>query len=100
PVCCGPVGGHAASAGPPSGHPLLASLGMEPFDPRFTGTLIHLATRSRSAAIKQLLLAGDIVVGVGNIYASEALFRAGIDPRTPASRLGPLQCERLAVAVR
>lgn len=81
-------------------HPLLARLGVEPFDPRFDGQWLHRHTRTRSAAIKQVLLAGDIVVGVGNIYASESLFRAGIHPATPAARLGPVRCERLAVAVR
>jgi formamidopyrimidine-DNA glycosylase len=68
--------------------------------PRFNGALLHRYSRNRAAAIKQVLLAGNIVVGVGNIYASEALFRAGIDPRTAAHRLGPARCERLAAAVR
>lgn len=81
-------------------HVLLAHLGLEPFDPRFTGALLYAATRSRAAPIKQVLLAGDIVVGVGNIYASESLFRAGINPKLPARRLGPARCERLAQAVR
>ncbi|MBA3625512.1 MAG: formamidopyrimidine-DNA glycosylase, partial [Methylibium sp.] len=55
--------------------------------------------RGRKVAIKTALLAGDIVVGVGNIYASEALFLAGIDPRTRSSRLGAARCERLATAI-
>jgi formamidopyrimidine-DNA glycosylase len=63
---------HRAEEGPVARHPLLAGLGIEPFDPRFDGALLHRETRRRSAAIKQVLLAGDIVVGVGNIYASEA----------------------------
>jgi formamidopyrimidine-DNA glycosylase len=46
------------------------------------------------------LLAGDIVVGVGNIYASESLFKAGINPRTSAHRIGLVRYERLAVAIR
>jgi formamidopyrimidine-DNA glycosylase len=91
---------HPSSAGPASGHPLLASLGMEPFDPRFGGGVLHAGTRGRTASIKQVLLAGHIVVGVGNIYASEALFRAGINPRLPARRLGPARCDRLALAVQ
>jgi formamidopyrimidine-DNA glycosylase len=91
---------HRADAGPVEAHPLLAGLGLEPFDARFAGALLHRQTRPRSAAIKQVLLAGDIVVGVGNIYASEALFRAGIDPRTPAQRLSRPRCDRLAAAVR
>lgn len=79
---------------------LLAGLGVEPLEPGFDGALLHARLRGRTLAIKQALLAGDIVVGVGNIYASEALFRAGIDPRTPGSRIGPARCERLAAAIR
>jgi formamidopyrimidine-DNA glycosylase len=79
---------------------LLAKLGVEPFDPRFDGALLHRQTRARRGPIKQALLAGDIVVGVGNIYASESLFEAGIDPRTSAARLSPRRYERLAQAVR
>jgi formamidopyrimidine-DNA glycosylase len=82
------------------GHPLLRGLGIEPFDPHFDGAWLHRHTRGRTAAIKTVLLAGDIVVGVGNIYASESLFRAGIRPTTPAGRLGPARCDRLALAVR
>jgi len=82
------------------GHPLLRGLGIEPFDPHFDGGWLHRHTRGRSAAIKTVLLAGNIVVGVGNIYASESLFRAGIRPTTPAGRLGPARCDRLATAVR
>jgi len=81
-------------------HPLLRRLGIEPFDPRFDGAWLHRLTRGRSVAIKQALLAGDIVVGVGNIYCSESLFRAGIRPTTPAGRLSLARCEKLAVAVR
>src|SRR5690606_13528497 len=54
----------------------------------------------RAISIKQLLLSGTIVVGVGNIYSSESLFRAGIRPSTPARRLGRERCERLVVAIR
>jgi formamidopyrimidine-DNA glycosylase len=91
---------HANADGPVDAHPLLAGLGVEPFDPRFGGAWLYRATRARSAPIKQVLLAGDIVVGVGNIYASESLFRARINPKLPARRLGPGRCERLAVAIR
>ena len=79
---------------------LLAGLGIEPFDAGFTGAWLRERLRGRRVAIKPALLAGDAVVGVGNIYASEALFLAGIDPRTPAGRVGPLRSERLATAVR
>jgi formamidopyrimidine-DNA glycosylase len=91
---------HARARGDVARHPLLVHLGLEPFDPRFDGAFLHAALRGRRVAIKQALLAGDVVVGVGNIYASESLFRAGIDPRTPASRLSRARCERLAEAVR
>jgi len=91
---------HAASEGDVGRHPLLASLGAEPLDPGFDGERLYAATRGRSAPIKQVLLAGDAVVGVGNIYASESLFAAGIDPRVPAQRLGRERCARLAAAIR
>jgi formamidopyrimidine-DNA glycosylase len=91
---------HPASRGPVDSHPLLAQLGIEPFDPLFGGEWLQRGLRGRAAAIKQALLAGDVVVGVGNIYASESLFRAGIDPRVPAGRLGRVRCERLAEAIR
>lgn len=91
---------HPNAQGDAQHHPLLAHLGIEPFDPRFSGELLYAQTRSRAAPIKQVLLAGDIVVGVGNIYASESLFRAGINPKLPARRLGRDRCARLAAAVR
>ncbi|WP_042883969.1 bifunctional DNA-formamidopyrimidine glycosylase/DNA-(apurinic or apyrimidinic site) lyase [Cupriavidus necator] len=81
-------------------HPLLRTLGIEPFDAAFDGAWLHRHTRGRSAAIKTVLLAGGIVVGVGNIYASESLFHAGIRPTTPAGRLSRARCDRLAQAVR
>jgi formamidopyrimidine-DNA glycosylase len=62
--------------------------------------LLHKATRNRSAPIKQVLLSGDIVVGVGNIYACESLFRAGISPKTPAGRISRARYEKLAAAIR
>ena len=81
-------------------HALLRSLGPEPLSADFDGAALHRALRGRHAAIKPLLLSQQIVAGVGNIYACEALFHAGIDPRTPASHLRPADCERLATAVR
>jgi formamidopyrimidine-DNA glycosylase len=79
---------------------LLAGLGAEPFDERFTAADFHHALQQRRCAVKQALLAGDIVVGAGNIYASDALFEAGIDPRTPCDRIGPVRAARLLAAVR
>jgi formamidopyrimidine-DNA glycosylase len=79
---------------------LLASLGAEPFDTRFTAQALHAGCKRRRCSIKAALLAGDIVVGAGNIYACEALFRAGIDPRIRCHRLSLVRCERLLVALR
>ncbi|MDZ7857492.1 bifunctional DNA-formamidopyrimidine glycosylase/DNA-(apurinic or apyrimidinic site) lyase [Sphaerotilus sp.] len=79
---------------------LLARLGVEPLERAFSASVLHEALRGRRVAIKQALLAGDVVVGVGNIYCSEALFEAGIDPETPAQQLGPERCERLFRAVQ
>ena len=79
---------------------LLSTLGVEPFDPAFTAAYLHQRLRGRRTPIKQALLAGDIVVGVGNIYASEALFGAGIDPRAAAGRISLPRCQRLVDAVR
>jgi formamidopyrimidine-DNA glycosylase len=79
---------------------LLAGLGVEPFDAVFRGTYLHAALQRRRVAVKLALLSGDIVVGAGNIYACEALFEAGIDPRTRSDRLSRARCEALAEAVR
>ena len=79
---------------------LLSTLGLEPFDPAFTGSILHAALQRRRVAVKLALLAGDIVVGAGNIYACEALFTAGIDPRLRSDRLSRPRCERLCQAVR
>jgi formamidopyrimidine-DNA glycosylase len=81
-------------------HPLLAALGPEPMDPQFNAESLHLALRRRTAAIKPVLMDSRVVVGVGNIYASEALFRAGIRPTSPANRISRARCERLVKAVR
>lgn len=91
---------HRAEDGPLAAHPLLAKLGVEPFSDDFNGAMLHRATRGRSVSIKQLLLSGEVVVGVGNIYASESLFRAGIRPSTPVRRIGLERCKRLAGAIR
>lgn len=88
------------AAGPPQAHPLLRHLGLEPLEPGFDGAALHALTRGHRCAIKQLLMDGRRIVGVGNIYASESLFRSGIHPRTRAGRLSRARCERLARAVR
>jgi len=79
---------------------LLGRLGVEPFDAAFDGAHLHAALRRRKVAVKQALLGGAIVVGAGNIYACEALFEAGIDPRTRSDRISRPRAERLAQAVR
>jgi formamidopyrimidine-DNA glycosylase len=91
---------HGNAEGPIENHPLLASLGVEPLEDLFSAQLLHRETRQRSAAIKQVLLAGDIVVGVGNIYASESLFKARINPKTPANRISVARYEKLEQAIR
>jgi len=79
---------------------LLSALGPEPFDPELTPQVLHAALRRRRVAIKLLLLSGDVVVGAGNIYACEALFVAGIDPRTRSDRISLTRCARLLEALR
>ncbi len=83
----------------PGAHPLLATLGMEPMTAEFTAEKFFQATRTRAAAIKQVLMDGHLLVGVGNIYASEALFAAGINPKTQARRLSLARVQRLHDAV-
>ena len=79
---------------------LLARLGAEPFDESLTPHVFHAALHQRRTAVKAALLAGDIVVGAGNIYACEALFEAAIDPRTRCHRLSLRRAERLLAGVR
>ena len=82
--------------GDPERHPLLASLGPEPLSADFDPQRLHRLTRGRRASIKETLMNARVVVGVGNIYASEALFRARIHPRAPA---GKISLTRYAVLV-
>ena len=86
--------------GDPAQHPLLAHLGVEPLEKEFDAAYLHRATRKRRAAIKLVIMDSHVVVGVGNIYANEALFRAGIRPQLAASRLSLARCVRLAQAIR
>ncbi|HSN32051.1 MAG TPA: bifunctional DNA-formamidopyrimidine glycosylase/DNA-(apurinic or apyrimidinic site) lyase, partial [Ideonella sp.] len=79
---------------------LLAGLGPEPFDPAWTPAALHEALKARRTAVKLALLSGELVVGAGNIYASDALWEAGIDPRTPCARIGPARAGRLHAALR
>jgi formamidopyrimidine-DNA glycosylase len=86
-------------------HPLLARLGPEPLEHRFSdknfdARYLYQATRGRSASIKQCIMDNHIVVGVGNIYANEALFRAGIRPQLAAGKLSLPRCARLVAEIR
>jgi formamidopyrimidine-DNA glycosylase len=81
-------------------HPLLAGLGPEPLDAAFDGAALTARARGRRVAVKQFLMDQRVVVGVGNIYASEALFRAGIHPGRAAGRVSRERFERLAGAIR
>lgn len=93
---------HDRAAGPVDSHPLLARLGLEPLNaaPEEIGQRLYAGTRERRSSIKAVLLAGDLVVGAGNIYACESLHRAQIHPATQAGRIGLARYQRLAVAVR
>jgi len=81
-------------------HPLLAQLGPEPLSAGFDADHLHRVTRTRSTAIKLALMDNHLVVGVGNIYANEALFRAGIRPQTAARRLSRARCATLVQTVQ
>ena len=85
---------------PAEAHPLLAKLGPEPFDPECDATYLRRATRARTVAIKLALMDSHLIVGVGNIYASESLFRAGIRPTTPVNRVSKARLARLVEEVR
>ena len=87
-----------AADAPP--HPLLAVLGLEPLDDEFTAEWLWAATRRRAGPIKPLLMDSHLVVGIGNIYASESLFRAGISPLRAANRISGERYERLVPAIR
>jgi len=84
----------------PARHRLLQHLAPEPFTPDFDAAYLRRITRGRRVAIKQVLMNSRLVTGVGNIYASEALFRARIHPRRRAGRLTEKDCARLVRAVR
>ena len=81
-------------------HPLLAGLGPEPFDDAFDAAYLARVLRGRRASIKTLLMDSCVVVGVGNIYAAEALFRAGVRPTTAAGRVTRPRLARLVASVR
>ncbi len=81
-------------------HPLLAKLGPEPLTPDFDGGHLYAALRTRTAPIKSAIMDNAVVVGVGNIYANETLFRAGIHPNRAAKRVGLTRCNVLAAEIK
>ncbi|MCC2675770.1 MAG: formamidopyrimidine-DNA glycosylase [Ramlibacter sp.] len=91
---------YADSEAAPEAVKLLGGLGVEPLGGEFDLAAFHAALKKRKAPIKQVLLAGDVVVGVGNIYASEALFLAGIRPTLAAARISKPRAARLHAAIR
>jgi len=84
----------------PFEHPLLRNIGPEPLGSAFNAEWLHTLSRGRRVAVKSFLMNSHIVAGVGNIYASEALFIAGIHPMRSAGRISLLRYERLVDAVR
>ena len=84
----------------PLRHPLLARMAPEPLGAQFDAAWLHARTRGRSAAIKTMVMDSHVVVGVGNIYASESLFHAGIHPGLAAGRLSLVRCEKLVRAIQ
>ena len=81
-------------------HPLLSHLGIEPLTAEFSGAWLYRASRERETEIKLFLMDAHRVVGVGNIYASEALFRASIHPKTASTMLSRRRCERLSQSIK
>jgi formamidopyrimidine-DNA glycosylase len=88
------------SEGPASDHPLLRHLGPEPLEPGFSGEHLRLTAGRRRCAVKSLVMDGRVVAGVGNIYASEALFVAGIHPGRACHRIALARYRRLAAAIQ
>jgi formamidopyrimidine-DNA glycosylase len=86
--------------GEPEQHKLLAHLGPEPLSEDFDGELLYQLSRNRKCAVKTFLMDGKIVVGVGNIYANEALFSAGISPHRKAGSISKARYQRLAEEVK
>ena len=85
---------------PAAEHELLRDLGPEPLSEDFSGAELWRRSRDRRVAVKNFIMDGRIVVGVGNIYASEALFMAGIHPSRPAGRIARVRYDALVLAIR
>lgn len=84
----------------PEQHALLSALGPEPLEASFNAPYLHQQMQSRQAAIKNTIMDAHLVVGIGNIYANESLFRARIHPEYPANKLNLTQCERLVFEIK
>lgn len=84
----------------PEAHELLRDLGPEPLSETFSGAHLWRLSRGRKGAVKSFIMDGHVVVGVGNIYASEALFMSGIHPARPAGRVSSARYDALAAAIR
>ncbi|MDY0041860.1 MAG: bifunctional DNA-formamidopyrimidine glycosylase/DNA-(apurinic or apyrimidinic site) lyase [Desulforhabdus sp.] len=88
------------TSGPAMQHPLLKDLGKEPLEDGLTGKYLFDQSRRRSLAVKEFLMNSRVVVGIGNIYANEALFAAGIHPSRSAGRISAKRYEKLAAAIK
>jgi formamidopyrimidine-DNA glycosylase len=86
--------------GPPEQHPLLRHLGPEPLGPSFDGDYLFALSRGRHTSVKAFLMDAQVVVGVGNIYANESLFLAGIHPGRPCNRISRARYRHLADCVK
>lgn len=96
----GAVMWHDRQQGALEEHVLLKKLGIEPLSAEFSGAHLYRGFRGRTTAVKQALLVGSVVVGVGNIYAAESLFHAGIRPQTSVGKLSLARCTKLASAIQ
>ena len=85
---------------PPEQHPLLRALGPEPLEEAFNGDYLYQQAQKRRGPVKNLVMDGHVVVGVGNIYASESLYRAGIHPNRPANRISAGRYRRLGDEIK
>ena len=85
---------------PPEEHPLIRHLGLEPLSRSLDGRSLHALTRTSRVRIKPFLMDGHRIVGVGNIYASESLFLAGVDPRKAAGSLSAKRSALLSAAIK
>src|SRR4029077_7114193 len=81
-------------------HPLIAHLGIEPLSVALNAARLHKLSRGLRLSAKQFLMDAKRIVGVGNIYASESLFRAGVDPRKRAGRISVSESQKLVIAIK